>query len=78
MFDIAVIEIERAHRDAPKIPASCQPERLTALAGFGALVAVGGFAGGPVIGIPSVALGASGGAVLGLLNCAHDLRDANR
>ena len=76
MFDVAIIQTEKAHGESIKPPGSCQPRRLAAAAGVGALLGVGGFAGGPVIGIPAVAFTATGGAMLGLLNCAYDLQDA--
>lgn len=76
MFEVAVVEAEQCYRQTIKSPGSCQMERILSAAGVGALVGIGGFAGGPVIGVPPVALGATGGAVLSLLNCAFDLKDA--
>jgi hypothetical protein len=75
VFELIIEDMERSAAKAIEVPASCQPKRMASSAGVGALVGLDGFAGGPVVGIPSTALGASGAAVLGMLNCAYDLRE---
>jgi hypothetical protein len=78
MLEVAIVEIEQAHRKESGVPGSCHAKRIVAAAGVGTLLGAGGLAGGPVIGVPTMALGATGGAVLSLLNCAYDLKEAHR
>ncbi|UPG93463.1 hypothetical protein [Luteibacter aegosomatissinici] len=78
MIEWMIDELDRAAGRTIQIPASCEPRRLASAAGVGALVGLSGFAGGPIVGVPSVALSASGAATLGLIYCAFDLQESKQ
>jgi hypothetical protein len=78
MLESMIEDLDRLANRTIEVPASCHPRRVVSAAGVGALVGLGGFAGGPIVGIPSVALGASGAATLSLLSCAFDLQEEKK